>query len=321
MWSLNPAKKPMRSDAEKIAGKAIHAANGIVNLMVLGIILLFIAFSGYALWDSRQLYNAADSAQYEIYKPEVGKETESFEELRGMNEEVFAWLTVYGTNIDYPVTQGGDNAKYINTNAYGEYSLAGSIFLDYRNHAGFQDFNSILYGHHMERQEMFGEIGYFADKDYFDSHPYGNLFYDGRNHGLAFFAFLKTDAYDMDTFAPAVKNEEARREYLQNILDRAQHKRDIPVTTDDHILLLTTCAPDATNGRDILAAKITDDCYSDTFYGKVTDNTGGAQALVDRQHGWWGRIPLWAKIFVPVFLLLLLALVIKHKRQRKLPKE
>ncbi|MCG4817374.1 class B sortase, partial [Collinsella aerofaciens] len=73
----------------------------------------------------------------------------SFEQLKELNPEVFGWLTVYGTNIDYPVTQGKDNWKYVNTNALGEYSLSGAIFLDYTNRKDFQDFNSILYGHHM----------------------------------------------------------------------------------------------------------------------------------------------------------------------------
>ncbi|HMM06745.1 MAG TPA: class B sortase [Clostridiales bacterium] len=305
--------------AERIARKSIHTANGIVNITVLIVILLFIAFSGYALWDSNQLYRGADSAQYEIYKPSAENETESFEELQAINGEVFSWLTVYGTHIDYPVTQGEDNAKYVNTNAYGEYSLAGSIFLDYRNGADFQDFNSILYGHHMEKQAMFGEIGSFGDKDYFDRHQYGNLFFAGKNHGLVFFAFVKTDAYNIDMFTPNIKTPETRQEYLKNILDVALYTRDVSVTADDHILLLTTCAPDATNGRDILVAKITDDCYRDMFQRRGTDNASGTQLSKDQQ---WQRIPLWLKISVPIaLLLLLLVIILNHKKQRNLPKE
>lgn len=308
--------------AENIGRKAIHTANGIVNITVLIVILLLIAFSGYALWDSKQLYDAADSSQYEIYKPGAENETESFEELQAMNPEVFSWLTVYGTHIDYPVTQGEDNVKYVNTNVYGEYSLAGSIFLDYRNDVDFQDFNSILYGHHMEKQAMFGEIGSFSDKDYFDRHPYGNLFFAGTNHGLAFFAFMKTDAYNTYLFTPNMQTAEARQDYLESIMDMAQYTRDVSVTVDDHILLLTTCAPEATNGRDILVAKITDDCYRDMFHGRGTDHTNGTQVSVNRQNGIWQRIPLWVKISVPILLLLLLlAVIFNHKKQRNLPKE
>ena len=170
----------MSVTAQNMAKKAVRTANSLVNFAVLAAILLLLAFGCYALWDSNQVYNAANAAQYEIYKPTAADEGKSFGELQAINPEVFSWLTVYGTNIDYPVTQGGDNMKYVNTNAEGSYSLSGSIFLDYENSRDFSDFNSILFGHHMEKQAMFGEIGLFSDKDYFNARLYGSLYYNGR---------------------------------------------------------------------------------------------------------------------------------------------
>ena len=55
--------------AERIGRKAVKAANGIINLTVLTIIIFLVSFASYAMWDSSQVYNAADAAQYEIYKP------------------------------------------------------------------------------------------------------------------------------------------------------------------------------------------------------------------------------------------------------------
>ncbi|RFZ79610.1 SrtB family sortase [Lacrimispora amygdalina] len=302
--------------AEQIGRKIIRLLDSIVNFAVLAVLLLLIAFAGYAIWDSGQVYQAADAAQYAVYKP-TEEDSISFGELRTLNPEVFAWLTVYGTHIDYPVTQGRDNAKYVNTDVSGNYSLSGTIFLDYRNGGRFQDFNSILYGHHMEKNAMFGELASFAEKAFFDEHPYGNLFYDGENHGLMFFAFFKTDAYDAATFTPHVEGEEAQREYLQSLLDKAIHTRDAGVTEDSRILLLTTCATDATNGRDILVAKITDERYSDTFSLNDTNDTG-IQVSADRQEGIWQIIPLWAKITVPALVLfLLLVMVLYHIRRKE----
>ena len=138
----------MSERAKHIGRKAIRAADSLVNFAVLVIILLLIAVALYALWDSEQIYSAAGSAQYEIYKPRVQEEEvdgPSFADLIAINPEVFSWLTVYGTNIDYPVTQAKNNSKYVNTNVMGEYSLSGNIFLDYTNSADYSDFNSILY--------------------------------------------------------------------------------------------------------------------------------------------------------------------------------
>ena len=304
----------MSVTAENIGKKAVRAANSVVNLMILIVILLLIAFGSYALWDSNQVYHAADAAQYEKYKPSTADEGKSFGELQALNPEVFAWLTVYGTNIDYPVTQGESNMKYVNTNAEGNYSLSGSIFLDCDNQKDFSDFNSILFGHHMEKQAMFGEIGLFSDRSYFDARTYGNLYYDGKDHGLEFFAFVHTDAYDHTVFAPDVKGKEAQQQYLDNLLKKATFTHEIGVGTEDHIVLLSTCSASSTNGRDILVGRITDELYADTL---KTDeiNQPGAQARIDGQFG-IGTDWLWIGMAALLLLLTICLVVIYHKKNK-----
>lgn len=302
-------------DIKRIGRKTVKTANSIVDFLVLTVILLLVAIAFYAIWDSDQVYQAADAAQYSIYKPDAEEGSISFDELKAINPEVFSWLTVYGTNIDYPVTQGNDNAKYVNTNALGDYSLSGAIFLDYSNSKDFQDFNSILYGHHMEKQAMFGELGSFSSKSFFDSHVYGNLYYNGKNHGLEFFAFIKTDAYDGGVFAPRVQGKEAQQAYLQYLLDKAMYTRETGVSAEDHILLLTTCASDATNGRDILAARIMEECYTNTFDKELSGDTNESVS-VDRQAGLWENLPQWLKIMLPVMLIILFAIAVYHKVRR-----
>jgi len=221
-----------------------------------------LAFGCYAIWDSRQVYETADKSHYAIYKPTEKNEGKSFKELQAINPEVFAWLSVYGTNIDYPVTQGRDNMKYVNTNAEGKYSLSGAIFLDYNNSKDFSDFNSILYGHHMQRKTMFGEIGSFSDEAFFNAHRYGNLYYGGKGHGIDFFAFVHTSAYDGTVFMPNIAGRQA---YLDNLMTNAIYTRNIGVTTEDNIVLLTTCSSASTNGRDILVGRITGEVYKDPY--------------------------------------------------------
>jgi sortase B len=248
-------------DTNKLAVNAIKIVNSLVNFITLVIILLLLVFAAYALWDSRQLHQRASSTNYEIFKPTVENSGKSFAELQAINPEVIAWLTVYDTNIDYPVTQGKDNVKYVTTNSEGLYSLSGAIFLDYRNSKHFTDFNSILYGHHMARQTMFGEIADFADKDIFEARKYGNLYVDDTDYGIEFFAFVHTDAYDTSILSPNVT--ENKQAYLDNLLAIATHKRDINITEDDRIVLLTTCSASSTNGRDILIGRITDETFED----------------------------------------------------------
>ena len=304
-----------------IGQKVVKGANTIVNLIMLTVILLLVSFAFYAMWDSDQIYNAAGAARYEIYKPSAQDQGKSFGELVALNPEVFSWLTVYGTNIDYPVTQGGDNMKYVNINAEGEYSLSGSIFLDCGNSKDFSDFNSVIFGHHMEKQTMFGEIGLFSDKRYFDARPYGNLYYAGQDHGLEFFAFLHADAYDASVFAPGIQGGKEQQAYLDGLLMNAEFTRDIGVSVNDRIVLLSTCSSDSTNGRDILIARITDETYGDAFKPNKTNNTG-TQAAADEQAGRWDGIPVWLWIALPVMaVLILLFIVIYHKKQRRMEAE
>ncbi len=306
----------MNAAAWKKAGrKAVRIVSSIVDLLALTVILLLVAVALYSIWDSDQVYRAAAAAQYTVYKPDTAEGGLSFEQLKELNPEVFAWLTVYGTNIDYPVTQGENNWKYVNTNALGAYSLSGAIFLDYTNRKDFQDFNSILYGHHMEKQTMFGELGSFSNKHYFDSHQYGDLYYDGKDHGLEFFAFIKTDAYDGSVFSPHVQGKEAQQAYLKSLLDKALYTREIGVTEEDHILLMTTCSSDATNGRDILVARITKDGYINPFNEEESSNVNTVS--VDRQASLWARLPKWLQIMLPVILLILLMIAVYYKFRRK----
>ena len=306
--------------AAGIGKKIIGLINSIVDTAVLVAIMLLIVLGCYAIWDSKQVYQAADAANYEVFKPTVVNEGKSFEELQAINPDVFGWLTLYGTHIDYPVLQGPDNMKYVNTNAEGQYSLSGAIFLDYTCSRDFSDFSSILYGHHMERSAMFGDIGKFSDKSYFDARPYGMLYYEGREHGLEFFAFVHADAYDSTVFKTNITEWEARQAYLGRLLSMAPHTRDIRVTTDDRIVLLSTCSASSTNGRDILVGRITEEIYGDPFELDVTDNVKNILA-VDGLSGLWVRISLWGKISIVVLSLLLLTLLsLTIKKQRKLPK-
>jgi len=226
------------------------------------VVSFFLALTlwAYSLWESQQVYQTAASANYTAFRPDEDSEL-SFDELRAVNPEVIAWLTVNGTPIDYPVTQAPNNEKYINTDVMGNFTLSGAIFLDYRNSPSFEDFCSVVYGHHMEKKLMFGALSDFAEQDYLDGHPYGNLFFDGKDHGLEFFALILTDAYDKDLYLFALDEQEERQAYLETIRSKALTQRPIELGTEDHLVMLSTCTSQITNGRYLLIGKITEELH------------------------------------------------------------
>ena len=317
----NKGERNSMSITAKVVRSTIRLTNGLVNMFVLLVILLLLTFSCYAIWDSHQIYRAANAGNYDIYRPTAEDATASFEELRLINPDVMAWLTVYGTNIDYPVVQGQNNFTYVNRDVKGNNSPSGAIFLDYRCSSSFSDFNSILYGHHMNNRVMFGEITDFSDKDYFEARRYGLVFVDGEEHGLEFFAFVQADAYDFGVFRVAISEQEERQAYLSLLLDKAIHTRpDMSVTINDRIILLSTCSPDATNGRDILIAKITDNPNPNPFAVETTELQNILPA-VDGLSTLWVQVPLWMRVTViGLPLLPILLLVMKKLRKRTMKK-
>ena len=142
-------------------------------ILLLGVML----FSGYALWSDYQTYRDAENVYDELLalKPVPGGEddgttnlTTAFEALREVNPDICAWLTVEGTKIDYPVVQGTDNSYYMSRDVYKAFSLTGSIFLDSRNKDDFSEPYLIIYGHHVDKGLMFGDLDKFTEKEFFE---------------------------------------------------------------------------------------------------------------------------------------------------------
>ena len=90
-----------------------------------------------------------------------------------LSDEAVGRIIIDNTSINYPIMQGENNFKYLNTSPTGENSLVGSIFLDYRNSSDFSDDYSIIYGHHMKGDYMFGPLEKFLDMKYLQNHRTG----------------------------------------------------------------------------------------------------------------------------------------------------
>lgn len=228
----------------------------IFDITVVVIFGMVITYGIYAFHDGKSTEAKADVKNYQIYKP-TEDNTLSFEELQNINPDVIGWITVYDTNIDYPFAQSEESTKYVNTDVYGNFSLSGCLFLDSSNSSDFSNYNNIIYGHHMDKNRMFGDIESFSDKEYFDSHRYGNIYYNGTNHSIEFFAFLYADAYDEEVYRTGQISEGNKTSHLDYLKGLSVNYRDIEQS--GNLILLSTCNNDSTNGRSILVGVITAD--------------------------------------------------------------
>lgn len=246
---------------KSIAGMFLKAANAFVNLIVVLALAIAGVYAAYALWDNHRIYSAAENVQADMIKlkPVVQEDGgASFEELLAVNPDVCAWVSLDGTSIDYPVLQGENNLTYINMDVYGNFALAGSIFLDSRNSDDFTDPYSLLYGHHMENSGMFGDLDLYKDEAFFQENTSGTLILPDRAYDLEIFACLVTNASDKSIFEPEqwqagidglLSYAEENAVLLHGELAEEMATMDAP-----QVLALSTCATEFTDARTIILA-------------------------------------------------------------------
>jgi sortase B len=253
----------MKKSAWNLAASLARGGDWILNRVIALLLIVALLYGGFGVWDTWEIYHSAGvDPELLKYKPTISSTGEdapnpTLSELQKINPDVCAWLTVDDTNIDYPVVRGSNNVDYLNQAVDGTFSLSGSIFLDYRNDGDFSDFYSLIYGHHMAGNVMFGEIPNFLEESYFKSHATGNLFTPEHTYAITWFACMETTAYDIHFFFPDdYEDQESKEGLLEYIQETAIQYRDIGVTTSDRIVALSTCLDTDTDGRVLLIGRM-----------------------------------------------------------------
>jgi len=244
---------------------ALRAANGLLDAATALLVLLAVVWSGYALWDNSRVYAAADNVQAGLlaFKPEPQADNSlSFGQLRDINPDVCAWLTLDGTAIDYPVVQGESNFTYLNTDVYGGFALAGSIFLDVDCDASFSGRYSLLYGHHMDSGRMFGDLTKYKEGAFFRKHTTGTLTLPGGGYQLEVLACLVVPASEQAIFAPDKWQTDAGgllRFVEENALQKdAQALRALEEEPEGaQLLAMATCSAEFTDARTVVLTRMT----------------------------------------------------------------
>ena len=224
----------------------IRTLDRVLNLAVGLLCALILAVSVYSLLDNARLYRQADDPSLLNYKPDLSAPMSEGGYER-VSEEQVGWISFAGTGIDYPVMQAGDNYAYLNKNPYGEFSLSGAIFLDYRSDGDFLDPYSLIYGHHMEHGKMFGSLDLYLDPDYFDAHRSGTLVTNRAVYRVELFAAVSADGSDRVLFSPQGRSAE---EVLAYTAETAVYYE--PPAAAGRILALSTCHGDTYTSRLLL---------------------------------------------------------------------
>lgn len=162
------------------------------------------------------------------------------EALREVNPDVVGWIMIPDTVLSYPVVQGTDNRYYLNHTWMGERSGVGAIFMEYTNASDLSGFNTILYGHRMNNESMFGVLKSYESMDFWKDHPTVYLVSDSGVHTYDIFAAhevgIKEIVYRLD-----LEESGLEQEFIDFCLERSEIDTGVIPSAADKVLTLSTC--------------------------------------------------------------------------------
>ena len=187
------------------------------------------------------------------YNEELEKMRAGLTSLARINPDIYGWITVEGTNINYPLVQGEDNDYYLNHAYTGEYLPIGSIFVDFRCEDSItRNFNTVIYGHNITSGTMFHDVTKFFKDDYFN----GTYIYIYTLDGIYVyepFSIYET-RYDYNYFRTGFTSADDFISFAEELRDNSSKKKEITFDKNDRIITLSTCTNGAYYARYALHA-------------------------------------------------------------------
>jgi len=188
-----------------------------------------------------------------------------FEALREMNPDIYAWLYIPGTEVNYPILQReGDDSFYLNHNSEGKSSKAGAVFTEETyTKKDFTDPVTLVYGHYTRSGAMFGSLQTtYSSQEGMETHRDVIVYLPERELHYEVFAAVPHDLRHILYY-----NDFTDPEVFQAFLERALSVRSFhavvdesaEVTAGDQLLILSTCLKGDSSQRYLVLAKRTEE--------------------------------------------------------------
>ncbi|HBA68288.1 MAG TPA: SrtB family sortase [Lachnospiraceae bacterium] len=195
-------------------------------------------------------------------REESGGAEADFDRLKEQNPDIYAWITVPGTVIDYPVLQKGDakdpyDNYYLDHQADLSEGFPGVIYSQPVNRRDFTDSVTVLYGHNLKSGEMFSSLHFFSDKDFFAENS--RVIIDTPEKTLTYEIFAAVDFSDalLPYEYDFTKNSEVQRHLADVRKCEGNFREETKLAEGDKILVLSTCYSDKAERRLLVEAVLT----------------------------------------------------------------
>ncbi len=213
--------------------------------------------------DVEHVKDEVEEMPYSNLGIEIPEKNLDWKELHKENEDIYAWITVTDTTVDYPVLQHPtDNTYYLNNNIDGTPGYPGCIYTEDYNAKDFSDKNTVLYGHNLKDKTMFSSLHNYEEENTFSKDQYIYIWTENDVFVYKVFAAYEFNSnhlllnYDYN-------NEYVYEQYIKDIFNVkdngygiANIKDDIDVTKEDRIITLSTCTADHNSDQRFLVVGV-----------------------------------------------------------------
>lgn len=191
------------------------------------------------------------------YSEEDIKILEGYGELAKKNSDMFGWVKIPDTKIDYPVVRYRDNEYYLHKNFEKKYQYSGIPFLDYQ--CGENSVNMIVYAHNMKNGSMFAALADYEDKVFYDKHReilFDTLSERGKYRVIAAFTTKVGSKNEFKYYNYAdIDSKERFDDYISAVKRLSFYDTGVTAQYGDKLLTLSTCAYHTSNERFVVVAK------------------------------------------------------------------
>lgn len=172
-------------------------------------------------------------------RQEEASETNFMAQLKAKYPDMVGWITIEGTDIDFPVVQGKDNDFYLNHTYKGEYHPFGEVFMDKDDKPDYSDQNTVFYGHNVRSGHVFHDLEQYKEQTFRDAHPYIEIDTVDGKKTYEVVAVYTASAYD--PYRKPNYSEEEWEKFRTWVKGKNRIKESLP-DREGRILTLSTCS-------------------------------------------------------------------------------
>lgn len=184
----------------------------------------------------------------------------NWSELYATNEDIYSWIYIPETNVDYPILQDTEVLDYyLDHNLDHSSGYPGCIYTRFHNHMDFEDPNTVIYGHNMKDGSMFKSLHYYKDGEFFAKNPYMYIWTPDKL--MVYQIFAAYDFSDVDLLSSIdFDDPDIFAKYLRDVMalrDLNVHLRKdtfVPLDASSRIVTLSTCVSGADEVRYLVQA-------------------------------------------------------------------